>query len=871
MKMNKVFKGLLFLTFAVIIVFPSKAIVANAAGNIASNTSIPSSYDGRNYGYVTAVKNQAAQVKTGTCWAQGATSSAESSYIIDQLSKGKQVDASTISWNPYHLTYYAFNTPKDPLNLFGGDYYSSGKASELDIGSNGYVSIGTFASWIGPTNCNMTVWDVREDKYKNNSKLAFSSAAHLENGYVFDMAAWNYQDTNEFYDNMQNVKNMVMEFGSVGIAYHSDHDAKKGYWKNNAYQYKDSNYYPTHYVNIIGWDDNIEKNKFAHTPPGKGAWLVQNSYGTGFGQGGFFWLSYYDVTIYEPAFAFDFTSKDNFDNNYQYDGTPSFDTTYKELYGQNTAYAANAFVADSYESLEAVGFYTLEENQDYEIYVYKNLKGNDSPEKGTLVHRQKGNQKYKGFHTVDLKSSIDIAKGERYAVLMSFTNTTKEEKYIKVAADKSYSNPLGADYSKSYAKKGQSYFGSSLYALYDLNSNNTNYAEGVNVRIKAFTNEKNGLYEDSSGNILYLRDGNIDTSRTTYFNYENEWYYMKNGVVDSTFDGVAADGVGALWYLENSKVDFSKNGLYKRGNSTYYFLNGKVQSTYNGLVSDSNGDKWFVENGIVRTYKYGVFKCGIYSYYFYGGKLQSSFDGVAADAAGTLWYIEDGKVDSYKYGLHKRGSYTYYFIGGKVQSNYTNVVGDSNGNRWFVENGVVQTNKYGVFKCGTYSYYFIGGRVLSTFDGVASDSNGNKWYIEDGVVQTNRNGFYERGGNWYYFKGGKVFVKCCLLPDSAGTLWYVYGGKLDFTFDGVASDSKGNRWYVENGRVDTTKNGLWKRSNNWYYFKGGKLQSTYTGLVTDAAGTYWYVKSGKVDFTYNGTIIHQGWPYKVVNGKAKRI
>ena len=777
MKMNKALKGLLFLTFAAIIVFPNEAIVANAEENIASNTSIPSSYDGRDYGYVTAVEDQDAQGETGTCWAQAATTSAEMSYIINQ---GYSIDPSSLSWNPYHLTYFAYNNPTDPLNLFGGDYTTI-PGKEIDAGGSGYKAISAFANWIGPSSCGMTVNNVNNDTYLGNTSYAFSHDAHLRNGYSINFPAWNQisygnYDESQFYVYMENVKEIIMKYGSACLSYAMLHDEEKGYWKDNAYQYKDTAYQPFHAVSVIGWDDNIGIDKFGINPPKKGAWLIQNSYGTDFGDNGYFWLSYYDMSIYHTGYAYDVVSN-KYDNNYQYDGTSGFDR-YEVIPNSNTISAANAFVADSYETLKAVGFYTTGESQNYEVRIYKNLSEDSLPQNGVLVHTQPGTQKYKGFHTIDLTTSIDISKGERYAIVITLTDFNAING-IGFAVDKK-----GGDMSTSfypYAKRRQSYLGTSVNNLKDLNPGNVNSLPGSNVRIKAFTNEKNGLYEESSGNILYLRDGNIVTSKTTYFKYENEWYYMKNGVVDSTFDGVAADAAGALWYLENSKVDFSKYGLYKRGNYTYYFIGGKVQSTYNGLVSDSNGDKWFVENG------------------------------------------------------------------------------------------VVQTNKYGVFKCGTYSYYFIGGKVLSTFDGVASDSNGNRWYIENGVVQTNKNGFYERGGNWYYFKGGKVFSTCCLLPDANGTLWYVSGGKLDFTFDGVAFDSNGNRWYVENGRVDTTKNGLWKRSNNWYYFIGGKVQSTYTNLVADAAGTYWYVKSGKVDFTYNGTIIYQGWPYKVVNGKATRI
>lgn len=414
----------------------------------------------------------------GTCWAHAAMSMAESSYIINE-----GTESNGLNLNEYHLVHHAYGAPADSINLFGGDYIANPNKdiNILQQGGHNSISLCVLANWQGASDARV---DVYGDSHVLNgdspeSILGYQDAAHMENAYIIAMPD---MTSDSYLTDMNVVKKMIMNYGSVGISYYA---AGESDYFLASHQYVNKSLDTNHAVTIVGWNDNISKEAFAIEAPGDGAWLVKNSWGESWGADGYFWLSYYDKTIDEDCFVFDFVQGDNYDNNYQYDGSGYL---YGAISGSRVGQvcAANTYIADSNEALEAVGFYTRDLNVQYEIRVYRDLEDDALPNTGKLVLTQTGVEEYIGYHTVKLDEIVPLSKDERYSVVITLK---KDGEHVGFAVDKSY------DYSwvefRSYAKAGESYGGYSVDTLADLNPTNTEHSEGRNARIKAFTNERN--------------------------------------------------------------------------------------------------------------------------------------------------------------------------------------------------------------------------------------------------------------------------------------------------------------------------------------------------------------------------------------------
>ena len=320
--------------------------------NLNSNLIIKDKYDLRNDGYVSSIKNQFGN----SCWAHAALSALESCIL-------KVTDVE-----------YDFSEVK--LSNLADEYLGTG--GNRNGRGNIYMSMGYINSWLGT---------VKENSNSNDPII------NVQNIYIIPS------------DNFEKgVKEAILKYGGVVASYYS---ADKYYNGNNYYNYGVGDE-TNHEITIIGWDDNYNKNNFKNSPKGNGAWICKNSYGSYWGDNGYFYISYYDKTLgkISPSYTFILNDSTKYNKNYQYDVQK---TDSGNLDSQGFRYFKNTFTSTSDEQLVAISSY-FSKDIKYEISI---KVGNYE-----VLSRQVFKSNIGGYFTVKLSKNISIKKGQQFEVII---------------------------------------------------------------------------------------------------------------------------------------------------------------------------------------------------------------------------------------------------------------------------------------------------------------------------------------------------------------------------------------------------------------------------------------------------------------------
>ena len=362
---------------------------------------LPEEYDLREFGLVEPVPDQG---QLGVCWAIAANSAAAGT-LLDQFPQ--------TSLSPIHTSWFARRGPEEGEYWYTDDPYLAG--------GNDSLAVATMAAWKGPV-ANAKAPLNSDNQQDPEENLRYEADYHLQDAYYMPVGyAFNLDWEQKISDEI--TKQLLMETGPVTINYfaggENTYNEETSAYYNSEFQFVD------HAVLLVGWDDNYPKENFSegNQPQNNGAWLVRNSWGTSWGDDGYFWLSYEDQSI-QSGNAYLLEEADNYANNYQYDTMGwSYSVALAEDPEQaKTAKAANIFTAEGDEQLEAVSFYTTDAGTQYTISVYTGVE-EGQPESGTQqLKGQTGTEPYAGYHTIELEHPVKLAKGERFSVVITYEN-----------------------------------------------------------------------------------------------------------------------------------------------------------------------------------------------------------------------------------------------------------------------------------------------------------------------------------------------------------------------------------------------------------------------------------------------------------------
>ncbi len=364
--------------------FINNGTVLNLVDNVIQVSKLPSRFDLRDFGWVTPVKDQG---EMGACWAFAAIGAIESALL--------------------KATGVQYNLSENNIQNNELKYSIHGDTRQIEGGLS-YTALGNVLSWYG-------VISQEDDSFDEVGKISkymdTASRIHVQDA-IFIAGKKN--------DTADKLKEAILKYGAVEIYYMHCSDKESFNEATSAYYGRDGS--SNHLVTLVGWDDNYSRSNFVTDPGMDGAWIVKNSWGTGWGDKGYFYMSYNEPSLLSPdpdalgletrAVAYIFENTIDYKTNYQTDltGLTEFDGKY--------VYYANNYEIGNDELIAAVGTYFNDSGVNYSVDIFVN---------GESMLHQEGVSEFSGFKTIVLDKYLPVKKGD--VILVSFKSNAVPSQY----------------------------------------------------------------------------------------------------------------------------------------------------------------------------------------------------------------------------------------------------------------------------------------------------------------------------------------------------------------------------------------------------------------------------------------------------------
>ncbi len=330
----------------------------------------PELFDLRTLGSVSPVKNQ---LGLSTCGAFAATHAAESAWM--------------------HHGYSFLDLSEQNIRTGHGYWPYMGMSSGLYVPPEGYITYYTRGD--GPILESDDPYTTDPNATHNSG---FTPAFYVDKAFMLDY-------------NKDTLKQYLMDYGGMHVRFYYNAD----FYNSSTYIYccDDPQYtgYSNHAVLVVGWDNNII------TPAGEGAWIIKNSWGANWGDNGYFYIAYDDVSFGKDIICFpSVKSQELYNKKYCYDRLGKVWTLGSTSWN-HVGYGLVKYVAENDFILKQVATWVAGTNATINIEIYDEKNGNDL---SGLLYSCNGIQlKHKGYYSFET-DQIMISQGDDFYIKVKY-------------------------------------------------------------------------------------------------------------------------------------------------------------------------------------------------------------------------------------------------------------------------------------------------------------------------------------------------------------------------------------------------------------------------------------------------------------------
>lgn len=575
---------------------------------------LPATYDIRNTDNEATMRDQG---DTGSCWAFSAATSLE-------IYAKKNLDIEQV-YSARHIEYAT------SANFLNGEVNEWGFNRAVGDGGNVIVSSAYLTSHVGP------VLESDMPFENNEDQIEITEIQNLDiqldvNGINLD-GLHTYSPCDETI--ILDMKERIQRTGALASSVHFSGLTQYYNYATGALYYNGSDY-ANHAVTIIGWDDTYAASNFSSSnpPAGAGAWIVQNSWGEDFGNGGYNYVSYYDERICSLYMSLEDIDAKIEDNSYIHDKLGhnialGYETTSGTV--MNSGYGMVVFdKPNKTELLTEVTIGTIDDGS-YKIYYVEGDGSTKTINDMTLIGE--GTVTYGGYLTHKLENPVYIKSTvEQFSIAVEWKLNTND-----------YPIPLSSanyiEYFNLTVESGMSYISYLGDAWED------NYNRNAIVSIKAFTDDVNYSLDaqvNSVGNQDDVIDVELNISANGVFKED------VNLVVKDSNDDLIDDVVVTI-EADVNDIPTSASLLFENGldNGTYYidvfYQNNYIQTVEFNVLFGLNSSKYTVSRTTKTIYVSSPVTVNTFLNNIDGneGGITKSGNAVSSGYVGTGMMIDD--------------------------------------------------------------------------------------------------------------------------------------------------------------------------------------------------------------------------------------